>query len=117
MDKTEKKLTILILGILCLIIFYGAIRLQKQQEDVVLTIGVYSGSYWDTPNSDSYQILDTAIARFEREHPRVKVNYSLFSSNDTTTENLTFDIEPGSNSDGSCCRILAIAYRIAGIRR
>jgi len=41
----------------------------------VLTIGVYSGSYWNTPNGNCYQILDEAIALFEGSHPGVKVEY------------------------------------------
>ena len=36
------------------------------REDT-LRIGVYSGSYWNTPNGDCYQILDNAIARFQEE--------------------------------------------------
>ena len=44
-------------------------------EKTVLTIGVYSGSYWNTPNGNCYQILDDAIAIFEQSHPGVKVEY------------------------------------------
>jgi len=44
-------------------------------QETVLTIGVYSGSYWNTPNGNCYQILDEAIALFEGTHPGVKVEY------------------------------------------
>ena len=44
-------------------------------KETVLTIGVYSGSYWNTPNGNCYQILDEAIALFEESHPGVKVEY------------------------------------------
>ena len=44
-------------------------------QETVLTIGVYSGSYWNTPNGNCYQILDEAIAFFEQSHPGVKVEY------------------------------------------
>ena len=44
-------------------------------RETVLTVGVYSGSYWNTPNGNSYQILDDAIAMFEQSHPGVKVEY------------------------------------------
>ena len=44
-------------------------------KETVLTIGVYSGSYWNTPNGNCYQILDDAIAIFEQSHPGVKVEY------------------------------------------
>ena len=45
------------------------------KQETVLTIGVYSGSYWNTPNGNCYQILDEAIALFEQSHPGVKVEY------------------------------------------
>ena len=41
----------------------------------MLTVGVYSGSYWNTPNGNSYQILDEAISMFETAHPGVQVEY------------------------------------------
>ena len=44
-------------------------------RETVLTIGVYSGSYWNTPNGKCYHILDEAIALFEEAHPGVKVEY------------------------------------------
>lgn len=44
-------------------------------KETVLTIGVYSGSYWNTPNGNCYQILDEAISLFEESHPGVKVEY------------------------------------------
>ena len=45
------------------------------KKETVLTVGVYSGSYWNTPNANSYQILDEAIALFEEANPGVKVEY------------------------------------------
>ena len=53
---------------LCLAAYAG-------NQETVLTIGVYSGSYWNTPNGNCYQILDEAIALFEESHPGVKVEY------------------------------------------
>jgi len=44
-------------------------------RETVLTIGVYSGSYWNTPNGNCYEILDEAIALFEQANPGVKVEY------------------------------------------
>ena len=37
-------------------------------QETVLTIGVYSGSYWNTPNGNCYQILDDVITLFEESH-------------------------------------------------
>ena len=53
---------------LCLAGFLGG-------RETVLTVGVYSGSYWNTPNGDCYHILDEAIALFEQSHPGVRVEY------------------------------------------
>ena len=59
---------VLLMTCLCLVGCAG-------NKETVLTIGVYSGSYWNTPNGNSYQILDDAIALFEEAHPGVKVEY------------------------------------------
>ena len=45
------------------------------KKETVLTIGVYSGSYWNTPNGNCYEILDEAVALFEQSHPGVRVEY------------------------------------------
>ena len=44
-------------------------------RETVITIGVYSGSYWNTPNGNCYQILDETISLFEEAHPGVRVEY------------------------------------------
>ena len=46
-----------------------------QNQETVLTIGVYSGSYWNTPNGNCYEILDEAVALFEQAHSGVQVEY------------------------------------------
>ena len=66
--KYSAVAVLLLLGCLCLAGCFG-------NRETVLTIGVYSGSYWNTPNGNSYQILDEAIAFFEQSHPGVKVEY------------------------------------------
>ena len=47
----------------------------RDGQETVLTIGVYSGSYWNTPNGNCYQILDDAIEMFRQSHPGVRVEY------------------------------------------
>lgn len=44
-------------------------------RDEVITVGVFSDSYWEVQNGYSYRILEDAIALFEKEHPGVKVEY------------------------------------------
>lgn len=53
-----------------------AVWLLLPRGDTVLRVGVFSGSYWGTPNGSSYQVLDNAIARFEADHPGVRVEYT-----------------------------------------
>lgn len=47
----------------------------KSQQQVILRLGVFSGSNWDVPNPDSYSLLDDTISSFEAAHPGVKVVY------------------------------------------
>ena len=65
--RSAAVLLILILGL--------SLAWHIGNKETVLTIGVYSGSYWNTPNGDCYQILDEAIKLFEEAHPGVKVEY------------------------------------------
>lgn len=44
-------------------------------KDEVITVGVFSDSYWEVQNGYSYQILEDAITLFEEENPGVKVEY------------------------------------------
>ena len=41
----------------------------------VLRFAVFSGSNWDVPEADSYELLDEAIAAFEKSHPDVEIEY------------------------------------------
>lgn len=70
-----------IAGILCalLLVFCGLLysgwdkKLDPDQNTI--TIGVFSDSYWEVQNGYSYQILEDAIALFEKTHPGVRVEY------------------------------------------
>lgn len=75
MDRNEKIISKVILTLILLIMVFGSWSLNQNSNQIELTIGVYAGSYWDTPNGDSYQILDEAIRRFEAEHPNTHVRY------------------------------------------
>ncbi|WP_234122270.1 ABC transporter substrate-binding protein [Clostridium hydrogenum] len=54
--------------------FFIYIKLLEARKNVVLTVGIFSGS-WNTPSENTYKILDNAILRFEKSHPGVKVEY------------------------------------------
>ena len=45
------------------------------QQPTILRIGVFAGSNWDVPSPKSGKIIDNAIARIEKKHPNVKVEY------------------------------------------
>ena len=68
-------------------------------QKTVLTIGVYSGSYWNTPNGNCYQILDDAIQMFEQSHPGVKVEYVSGIPAGSYSEWLTGQILKGTEPD------------------
>ena len=69
------------------------------KQDTVLTIGVYSGSYWNTPNGNCYEILDEAIAQFQEAHPGVKVEYVSGIPSEDYSEWLAGQILMGSEPD------------------
>lgn len=75
MGKTERIVAKVILALIFLVMVFGVYLSNQAHREVVLTIGVYAGSYWDTPSGDSYQVLDEAITRFEAAHPNVKMKY------------------------------------------
>ena len=64
--------------LLCLILFAAgasARAVQAEGKDTVLEVGLFAGSNWDVANANSFVIIDKAIARFEEDHPGVKVHY------------------------------------------
>jgi len=69
------------------------------RKGTALTVGVYAGSYWDTPNGDCYQILDDAIALFQERHPGVRVEYVSGIPTDAYSEWLAEKILKGTEPD------------------
>ena len=45
------------------------------KSNSVLTVGVFSDSYWNTANGYSHRIINDAINKYEAEHPHIKVVY------------------------------------------
>ena len=41
----------------------------------VITIGIFSDSYWEVQNGYSYKILEDAVRIFEEQNPVVRVEY------------------------------------------
>ena len=96
MKKSILKRSMVVL--LVLMLFLSMIGCGVNKE-TVLTIGVYSGSYWNTPNGNCYQILDEAIAMFEQANPGVKVEYVSGIPAGSYSEWLTEQILKGKEPD------------------
>ena len=69
------------------------------RKETVIRIGVYSGSYWNAPNGDCYQILDNAIRRFEQAREGVRVEYVSGITPDFYSEWLAERILQGDEPD------------------
>ena len=96
MKKWIFKQSVMVL--LVLMLCFSAAGCSGNKE-TVLTIGVYSGSYWNTPNGNCYQILDDAIAMFEQSRPGVKVEYVSGIPAGAYSEWLTEQILKGTEPD------------------
>ncbi|MGM9941057.1 MAG: ABC transporter substrate-binding protein [Bulleidia sp.] len=66
---------------------------------IVLRIGIFAGSYWDVPSGDSYRIIDEAIARFEKSHPNIIVEYHSGVRKDDYSEWLSDQVMLGEVPD------------------
>lgn len=69
------------------------------RDQTVLRVGVFSGSYWGTPNGSSYQVLDDAISRFEAAHPGITVEYESGIPVDEYSEWLAGKLLTGEEPD------------------
>lgn len=88
-----------IVAVVLLLTLYLCLVGCSGNKETVLTIGVYSGSYWNTPNGNCYQILDDAIAIFEQSHAGVKVEYVSGIPADSYSEWLAGQILKGTEPD------------------
>lgn len=75
-NSTKIKM-ILFAVIILFMALIGSGKLQQmiRKQEKVITIGVFSDSYWDVQNGYSYRIVDDAIKVFEKEHPGYRVEY------------------------------------------
>ena len=58
-----------------LFIITGQVKRIRSSKEKVLTLGVFSDSYWGVQNGYANKIIDDAISRFEAKHPGVKVQF------------------------------------------
>ena len=58
-----------------LFIITGQVKRIRSSKEKILTLGVFSDSYWGVQNGYANKIIDDAISRFEAKHPGVKVQF------------------------------------------
>ncbi|HAX52988.1 ABC transporter substrate-binding protein [Muricomes intestini] len=74
MKERWKKLIsagILLLAVIGITAFW-----KMNEKKTALEFGMFTGSNWGVENADAFVIIDRAVARFEKEHPDVKVEYT-----------------------------------------
>lgn len=79
------------------IFFYGPYAAQKSQP--VLRIGVFAGSNWNVPDSDSYAVIDAAAKSFEKKHPGIRVEYVSGIKREDYAEWLAEQVMNGTEPD------------------
>ena len=63
------------LGILLLMGMDLMNQQQRENDVTILRFGMFAGSNWDVPTGNCYQVIDDAIARFEKANPGVRIEY------------------------------------------
>lgn len=86
----------LLLTVMAALVFCS---IRNKEEGQVLRFGMCAESYWDVPVGNCYQIVDDAIARFEKEHPGVKVEYVSGIRRDAYPEWLAEQVLLGTEPD------------------
>ena len=99
MDSRERRFSLLILCAVLFIMAAGGYVLSRSEKEVTLRIGIYAGSYWDTPGAESYQFLDRAIKSFEERYENITVEYVSGISADDYSEWLAEQILKGTEPD------------------
>ncbi len=94
----EKKQKIMITVIFILLAFLLLLYICSNRQKTI-TLGVFVGNAWDVPTSSSYQLIDDAIAKFEKENPRVKVEYTSGILKDEYSEWLSSSLIKGKAPD------------------
>lgn len=98
MKGLQKKGLIGAVAVLLLLLMAGVWqRLGVHTE--VLEFGMFTGSNWNVANANSFVIIDEAIARFEKEHPGVKVHYYSGIPKEEYSEWLSRKILSGDEPD------------------
>ncbi len=79
-------------------VIVGAL-IANYQRETVLEFGMFTGSNWNVANANSFISFDKAIARFEKEHPGVKIHYYSGISKDDYSEWFSRKLLAGKEPD------------------
>ncbi len=93
--KVEKITGLILLTITFAVVF---IILKYNREDT-LTIGVFTGSNWDVPGTEYYELFDEAVEEFHEKYPNIKIEYEEGIVADDYSEWLTGKILKGKEPD------------------
>ena len=61
--------------ILLIVLLVGLSKSIYDSLHPTLTIGIYTGSSWDVPNSRQYRMINYITKKFKKDYPNVKVAY------------------------------------------
>ncbi len=71
-----RKWNLVVLSILLVLssILVGQI-IYRHNTTTVLKVGVYAGSTWDVYSDQPYQWIDQAVSQFQKDHPKIRIEY------------------------------------------
>ncbi len=69
-----------------LLLAVAALCIALRSRQIVMEIGIFSGSLWDVPREATYRWIDEAITSYENSHPGVKVVYRSGTLKDDYSE-------------------------------
>ena len=53
----------------------GSVFYLQKTKTITLELGMFVDSNWEMSQGDNYRIIDTAIAKFEKTHPHIRIHY------------------------------------------
>lgn len=71
----NSKFKLFFLGAVLLLSVSAAAVFYESNKEQTITLGIYSDSSWNVPNSEGTKVIDYAIKRFEKENRGVKIKY------------------------------------------
>lgn len=80
-------------------VFLAVFFVMRSPREITLEFGMFTGSNWDVASANSFVNFDKAIARFEEEHPGVKIHYYSGISKDDYSEWFSRKLLAGKEPD------------------